>query len=454
MTPHTQIIRLARSGSLERAWAMMEQHGLLDAVGDVRSLTLQGRLVKDRAKRASGSERARLFGEAAALYAKAGAVAQGSYPLINAASLSLLAGQSGQSRTLAKQVLDALDANPDEAETPYWLGATRAEALLLLGQETEARAALREAIRKQPAAWEDHAATLGQFELLCEELGCDTAWLEQIRPPRSLHFAGIIHVADQDAAVQDRIAEWLEAENIGFGYGALAAGADIWIAEALLDRGAELHVLLPCDEATFRQQSVAAFGEQWLPRFDRLMGEASSVECLDFSQGPNPSAVTLAEAVAHGMALHNAQHVRSSTRRLRIIGASDDVVRWPEGAATLRAERLKSSQRGKRSCSCTMLVKTSEGIRYFTDIAEAHVALMQTASASAIDYLPVHGDGIPEVAHNRLDSMLECTDAGSINASLAGAFALLDHDPELAIENLGDMRWVGGMDPLYRITRP
>lgn len=431
----------------------MEQHGLLDAEGDVRSLTLQGRLVKDRAKRASDPVQARLFGEAAALYAKAGAVGQGSYPLINAASLSLLAGQAGQAHKLARQVLNTLDTNPDEAETPYWLGATRAEALLLLGQETEARAALREAIRKQPAAWEDHAATLGQFELLCEELGCDAGWLEQIRPPRSLHFSGLMHVANQDDTVQDSIAEWLNAENIGFGYGALAAGADIWIAEALLERGAELHIVLPCDAATFREQSVAVIGDQWLSRFKRLMEEASSVECLDFADGPTAAAVTRGEAVAHGMALRNAQLLRSSARRLQIVGARDDLSGLSGGTATIPANRLKPSQRSGASDVCTMLLKTSDNIRHFANIAEASMAVAQTEAAIAIDYLPAdHGD-IPQAARRRLEAMLECAEADTINASLAAAFALQEHDPGLHIENLGDMRWAGGLDPLYRISR-
>lgn len=431
---------------------MMEQHGLLDAEGDVRSLTLQGRLVKDRAKRASGSERARLFGEAAAVYAKAGATAQGSYPLINAAALSLLAGQAEQSKKLARQVLQALDANPDEAETPYWLGATRAEALLLLGHETEARAALREAVKKQPAAWEDHAATLGQFELLCEELGCDAAWLEQIRPPRSLHFAGLMHIADQDPDVQAKIAAWLDAENIGFGYGALAAGADIWIAEALLDRGAELHVILPCDEATFRKLSVATFGDQWLPRFERLMEEAGSAVCLDFADAPTTAAVKRAESVAHGMAQHNARQLRSSARNLRIVGEGDGNAQLHGDTHVIVAKRLKPTSRAPSGDACTFILKTIKSIEHFSDFAALTYALKQNHLAAAVDYVPFAETDIPDSIYTRLEAMLRCAEAGQVQSSVEAAFALVDSDPSAHIENLGDMRWAGGLCPLYRIT--
>lgn len=46
----------------------------------------------------------------------------------------------------------------------------------------------------------------------------------------------------------------------GFAWGALAAGADIVIAEHLLASDAELHVVLPCPVEQFEAQSVAPAG--------------------------------------------------------------------------------------------------------------------------------------------------------------------------------------------------
>lgn len=434
----------------------MQQRGLLDSETDQRALTLQARLVKDRAKRAGGSDRARLFAESAAIYAKAGAIDRSSYPLINAASLSLLAGQAAQSRKLARNVLDALDANPDEAETPYWLGATRAEALLLLGKEQEARAALRAAITKQPAAWEDHAATLGQFELLYTELGYDAGWLDQIRPPSSVQFCGIMNVAQSDDTVESQITEWLERENAGFGYGALAAGADIWIAEALLERDGELHVILPCDAKLFREVSVMAVDPAWGPRFDDLMRRAASVQLLDNSGLPNPAAVERGDMVALGMAAHQAMQLRAHVRQLRIIGDGDaSRAADPSSASLIKATRL-----GQRSSAVAddavdrlqMLVLTGDAMQCFDTLEEGLAAASNTDMPSAIDWIVGRSGDVSKAAANRLAAMLECAEAGQCLATHAAGFGLLGCGADIRVESAGEMRWAGGQMPLYAIT--
>lgn len=63
-------------------------------------------------------------------------------------------------------------------------------------------------------------------------------------------------------------------------FGALAAGADIVIAEAAREEGIEFRALLPFDSDTFRETSVASSGQHWVKRYDRLLEEAN-VECLN-----------------------------------------------------------------------------------------------------------------------------------------------------------------------------
>ncbi|MXO90996.1 hypothetical protein GRI41_09200 [Altererythrobacter aquaemixtae] len=432
---------------------MMEQNGLLDSDTDQRALTLQARLVKDRAKLAEGAERAGLFAESAAIYAKAGAIDNGSYPLINAASLYLLAGQKAQSEKLARDVLKALDENPDEAETPYWLGATRAEALLLLGEQAQARAALRGAVTKQPAAWEDHAATIGQFELLCAELGCDAAWLDQLRPPSAVHFSGIMNVAQSDEAAPRQISEWLERENIGFGFGALAAGSDIWIGEALLARGAQLHVILPCDRATFRAASVTIVDDAWGPRFDRLMDQAESICCLDHADAPDAAAVERGDAVAAGMAQHSATQLRANARRLRIVG-SNDAISDPGEAAILKARRKGDrapSRPATASGSLRAAVLSASGLEIFGSLADAWAAMGARAESCAVDWIVSHSDEIPAPVPERLSAMLECAVPGQCVATHAAGYGLLGSGFDLRVESAGDMRWAGGLMPLYAL---
>ncbi len=272
------IVALARSGALDRAWRLFEEAGLTTIDNDPAVLSVLGRLLKDRALAAEGAEQRRLYLESAAAYARAGVISGEAYPLINAATLSLLAGRRRQSQMLARRVLD-IPAG-DEAETPYYRTATRAEALLLLGRFAPARKALAQAVSRAPRAYEDHASTLRQFGLILAALGESAGWLDGFRPPRCLHFAGHMQVAADDTGLRRRIRALLKEERVGFGYGALAAGADILIAEALLEAGAELHLVLPTHKIEFREHSVARFGKAWLARFDRIAAAAESVRSV------------------------------------------------------------------------------------------------------------------------------------------------------------------------------
>lgn len=330
LTPHTHILRLARSGSPERAWALMAQHGLLDSASDPKSLTLQARLVKDLAKRAgTGAEQARLFDQSAQLYARAAGITGASYPLINAASLSLFAGKPVQAERFAQEVLDLIEADPEEGETPYWREATRAEALLLLDKEIEARAALRKAIARQPDAWEDHAATIGQFARILAEKGWDARWLDPHRPPPSVHFSGIVGLAPEERGVAEAIAHYIASEQPGFAYGALAAGADLLFAEAFIAwreaecPEAELHVVLPYPVDRFRQISVAAFGDHWVARFDAALAQATSTTTYGLDDPSLALAVEYADSVAIGRAVRNAQVLASRACAVTVVGEGE-----------------------------------------------------------------------------------------------------------------------------------
>lgn len=465
-TLYAQIVRLARSGSVDRAWALLEGSGLVAAKGDPFALTLRARLVKDQGKRAAGGEAARLFAEAAALYEQAAAPGRASYPLINAASLSLLAGRRQQAERLARQVLELLEADPNEAETRYWLGATRAEALLLLGKLPEARATLRAAVAQAPMAWEDRAATIGQFALICEELACDAAWLDGFRPPRSVQYTGIMGVAQSNAAVERRIAEWLEAENVGFGFGALAAGADIWIAEALVARSARLNVILPCPVEAFREKSVAAVDSVWLPRFERLLEAADSVDELDAAPAPSPTAVKLTDAVSLGLAIYNARILQSEPLRLRIADDGDPPARMPSvpvREASFRIARQAGSKAfhvGEAGVAKAMLRAggaddAGKGVAFFDSPLEAWAAtqpLIRDRTPVALDYRFIGEEQVGRGATARLAAMADVAEAGQVLASKTMAFALLADAPELRAEAIGEIRAASGFFPVYALA--
>ncbi|MCW3848014.1 hypothetical protein OF829_12260 [Sphingomonas sp. LB-2] len=322
----TLVTTLARSGALDRAWALFEAEGY-GASTDPAALAIKGRLLKDRALRVSGEARAALYGEAAQAYAAAAGDGGASYPLINAATLSLLGGDPVRAAELAGQVLARIDANPGEPETPYYLAATRAEALLLLGRSAEAQAALDEAIALAPRAWEDHASTLRQFALILGAQGAAAAWLDARRPRRSLHFGGHMSFrADPGPTpLTERIAALIAQERVGFGYGALAAGADILVAEALVAAGAELHLVIPGGLDAFAALSVDPFGGEWRARFDAMVAAAESVRAVEpLGMLPDRIAIGLADEIAMGETRTNAKRLASDALQLLVLAEGED----------------------------------------------------------------------------------------------------------------------------------
>jgi hypothetical protein len=307
------ITALARSGADGHAWRLFDQSGLADRRDDPAALALKARLLKDRALGLAGPERQRAAREAAEAYAAAAQLRPATYPLINAATLSLIAGCPADAQALARETLELLESNRGEPDTPYYLAATRAEALLLLGETGAAKAALEAAIAIAPRAWEDHASTLRQFAILLRELELDNAWLDACRPPRALHYAGQMRVADE-AMLARRIDEILVQEKIGAGFGALAAGADLLIAERLLAHGAELHVTLPTDRTRFRHNSVDPYASNEA-RFEAVLAQATSIRELG-EEGDSQLAGEMADEVAMGCAVIHARQLQSEAVQL------------------------------------------------------------------------------------------------------------------------------------------
>lgn len=313
------IIALARSGALDRAKQLFEEAGLAAATDDPATLGVLGRLLKDEARRAAADDRGRLWREAGDAYARAAELSGASYHLINAATLAFLAGDRTTAEERANLVLARLDVGDTGPETPYYLGATRAEALLLLGRTGEAKVALREAFQQAPEAWEDHASTLRQFTLILEAFGEDAAWLGPMQPPRSLHFAGHLAIAD-DAGLRGRIEATLAEERIGFAYGALAGGADLIISEAVLARGAELHLVLPAPPEVFRADSAVPLGGDWPARYDAVLAEAATLSVVEARLATTTMLhIRLAAEVAMGKAVMKAASLASEAVQLLLI---------------------------------------------------------------------------------------------------------------------------------------
>lgn len=340
------IITAARAGSIGYASALFEAGGWAERRADPAALATRARLLKDTALRAGPADRPNLLIAAAEAYGRADSVRSQPYTQINEASLRYLAGDRDRARSIAQGLLDWLAGAPDLAETPYFIAATRAEAHLLCGDIAAAAQAMRSAVAADPDGWADRASTLRQFALIVAASGDDQRWLDEFRPPCSLNFAGHLGVAPAQADhLRATIDAWLADHAIGFGFGALAAGADIVMAEALLARGGELHVVLPTRLDQFVAQSVAPYDPAWGPRFAACLAAAESVQCVtSVTGGYEPLATQLAADVAMGACVLNARRLQSRAWQLLVI--DDAPGAYGGGLGTRRiGERWRDSDR-------------------------------------------------------------------------------------------------------------
>lgn len=244
----------------------------------------------------------------------------GYYPLINAATLMLLGGDRMRAERLAAQTL--IEAGDED----YWSLASRAEAYLILGNADEAALVLDKASHGLVPPT-DLASTKKQLLRVCEANAISPALLAALRIPAVLYYRGenlgradISH-ADVQAAARGM--------NAGFAYGSLATTGDILLAEALLDAGIELNLVLPYRADEFAR---AAIPQDWAGRFNACVNGAASVSfVLDNDVLHHDCLLAMSAAQAAGMARYRADKVASTALCLAITDARLETpdLDWP-----------------------------------------------------------------------------------------------------------------------------
>lgn len=274
-----QALSMARLGEPHAALRLYKRNRV-EELGTEDAIALRGRLLKDLAVRATGEERVDLFHQSSRAYRLAHEMSDGYYSGINAATTSLLAGDEREAAELASAILQRKDiADPQD----YYAAASGAEAMLVRGEIEAATEAYAEARRRQDASPGMVASTARQVALIAEQLSISDdrrqALLDSIRPTPVIHFCGHMFKAgwEREAEIAREIRSILDQSDVLIAYGPLACGADILIAEAVLERGGELHVVLPFAEEDFLRTSVAVGGEEWLPRYEKVRDAASEV---------------------------------------------------------------------------------------------------------------------------------------------------------------------------------
>ncbi len=336
-------LALARAGASERARASATE--LLARIDDVTDVPIKlredaaalvARLAKQDALATQGDDRPAQLRQSADLYEAIADRYGRFYTRINAATLRLLAGDRERARQLAEQtrrlVIAARESEPDD----YWLDATEAEAALILG---DVKAASRALTRAVAVAGDDFAAlavTRRQLRLVCDATSTDPEVLDDLRPPTVLHYCGhridpagvsARFPPDLETHVEREIRSYLAQQRVGFAYGSLASGADILIAEAVLDHGVPLQVVLPFDTAEFERTSVSPAGPGWVDRFRACLGRAESVvHASDSSFMGEDELFGYAGRIAMGHALNRAAFLDAPAHQLAIWDEAEGVV--------------------------------------------------------------------------------------------------------------------------------
>jgi hypothetical protein len=272
---------------------------------------LQARCLKDLALESAAAARQDALIEAANAYEAVHRRFGGYYPLINAATLFLLAGERATAEGLARQTLLEVAENKD-----YWALATKAEALLVLGQ-TQAVGAVLEAASALGMSPSSLASTKKQLLAVCAARGLPASLLEDLRIPSVVYYCGHRALAAEDAA---RLAEDITTQfrrlGAGFAFGSLASGGDIALAEAALAAGIELHVVLPYRADDFIASSVAA---GWEDRFRACLNRARTVShVIDNDVLSHDCVYALCGSHAMGMARRHADALAAGLCQLAV----------------------------------------------------------------------------------------------------------------------------------------
>ncbi len=351
------VLSLARSGATAQARKRYGQYGLgtIDPstlapklAGDIS--VLSARLDKDEALARNTAADQRRWAERAArgyetVYERTGSPYHGT----NAASMWLLAGHEERACDLATRAMDT----PADQGDAYWDAATEAEAALIVGDLTRATSALERAAGAGTDLYTARATTLKQLKMVCRLEGIDLDVLAPIRNPAVVHYCGhrILPAgkmgrfpAGEETRVRAELDRAFDELDARVGFGSLAAGADILAAEALLDRGAELHVVLPFAKDEFVRTSVIQAGSSWVDRFETCLARADTVEIASTGEYlDDPVMFDFCARIAMGDALLRARYLETEPHQVAVwdgtpsagvAGTAIDVRNWSATGAS------------------------------------------------------------------------------------------------------------------------
>ena len=267
--------------------------------------------------------------------------------------------------------------------------------------------------------------------------------LEAFPPPHLVIYCGVRDSSLASLpAVAAAVRDALEAVAAEIAYGSATAGADLLFAEAALDRGAELNLVLPCGIDAFRERLVAPAGGAWPGLFDRVAAAAASVTSVaDDRQGLDQLLLEFSNRVIDGTARLRAQ--RLGTRPYLIAacdplaesgpgGVGDFIDHWGD-PARLRLVDLDELCAGGMPGSAPKLPAASSGQRIagllfadvvgFTRLDDSLLPAFWRFMAAVANHMSEAVGRTPSMRRSWGDALFVVTDDALATADYAMALA-------------------------------
>lgn len=332
---HKALSALAGAGDAERACNLLnELNGSTSELsGD--TIALGAKLAEQHAMSLRGDQRAAHARTAARLYESIYSRTKGTYSGIRAATMFLFAGDAAHAERLALEVLSAGERErPVSPEEAYYVAAIEAQAALLSGDVRRAQKKVR-ALKLLSGSDPTQCGAFRKHLLpICEAKHLPADILSVLRPPPVIMYSGASPPRpgfqsppsfEQEIQITGAVANYLRLTGAGTGYGSLACGPDILIAEQLLTAGAKLCAVLPAPAPIFRKYAAEPGGPAWTRRFDACLSAASRVICTaTIADVPSPDLYLHSEKTAMGLALLHADALDAAAERLAVEPAGEN----------------------------------------------------------------------------------------------------------------------------------
>jgi tetratricopeptide (TPR) repeat protein len=278
-------------------------------------------------------------------YAKNFSITNNYYTGINAATMSAIAGKAMQGREIANKVITLLGGEVQG----LWELATLGEAYLLAKNRERSVECYIKARKVAGNDWGKVLSVHNQLWLLNHYVPVPKEVLRIFAPPEVVAFAG--HMVDArgrntprfPAMIESNVKESIRAAirtlHASIGYCSLACGGDILFAEAMIEEGGEVHILMPFNKEDFIQTSLRFAGDEWVNRFEHLIARYPVTSITRERYGGNDDLFSLLGKIIFGSAVLRSQMYHQEPHLLTVLsefdlkqkegGTRDTVQMWP-----------------------------------------------------------------------------------------------------------------------------